>query len=169
MVMTVKRVLSIMALTVMMVCLFMSVEPAVALADNNTYYGADSYGAYKLTYSGRRADIVLYPSGDGYYINLNYDIAAATAGFGKAVLFSNDVPNDMLIVHIYDPLSDKLSNFAVNDIKIYGNSVFCFDGDSVFISDDKAPGIIYRYSLDGRYQIIKLAKSRSSIFRTSAF
>ena len=43
-----------MALTVMMVCLFMSVEPAVALADNNTYYGADSYGAYKLTYSGRR-------------------------------------------------------------------------------------------------------------------
>lgn len=57
MVMTVKRVLSIMALTVMMVCLFMSVEPAVALADNNTYYGADSYGAYKLTYSGRRADI----------------------------------------------------------------------------------------------------------------
>ena len=100
---------------------------------------------------------------------MNYDIAAATAGFGKAVLFSNDVPNDMLIVHIYDPLSDKLSNFAVNDIKIYGNSVFCFDGDSVFISDDKAPGIIYRYSLDGRYQIIKLAKSRSSIFRTSAF
>lgn len=49
-----KRVLSIMALTVMMVCLFMSVEPAVALADNNTYYGADSYGAYKLTYSSSR-------------------------------------------------------------------------------------------------------------------
>ena len=49
-----KRVLSIMALTVMMVCLFMSVEPAVALADNNTYYGADSYGAYELTYSSSR-------------------------------------------------------------------------------------------------------------------
>ena len=46
-----------MALTVMMVCLFMSVEPAVALADNNTYYGADSYGAYKLTYSGRRTHL----------------------------------------------------------------------------------------------------------------
>lgn len=144
-----KKLLSVIMILALLSGSLFCMDTAVALTGSNTYYGADSDGAYCLSFSGRHADLVLYPSGDSYYVDLSYDIAAGTAGFGKAVFLSDDVENDMLIVHIYDPFSNELKNFAINGLKAFGNALLCYDGDSVYISDDRETNILYRYSSDG--------------------
>ena len=144
-----KRILSLIMTAVLLVCIFLSALSPTALSRSDEYYGADRSGAYHLSFSGRRADIILYPSQQSYYVELNYDIAEGTAGFGKAVLLSNDVSNDMLIVHIYEPMTGCLSNFAVNGLKAYENTVFCYDGDSLFITDNNDPSKLRRYSSGG--------------------
>ena len=102
-VMAVKRLLALLLMAALLLsAAFGSVN---AVSRSGTYYGADGSGGYYVSFRGSHADISLFPSGISSSVDLSYDIDAVSAGGGRIVMLSNDVPNDMLIVQIYEPAS----------------------------------------------------------------
>lgn len=146
-VMAVKRLLALLLMAALLLsAAFCSVN---AVSRSGTYYGADGSGGYYVSFRGSHADISLFPSGISSSVDLSYDIAAVSAGGGRIVMLSNDVPNDMLIVQIYEPTSNYFDSYAINELKAYENNAFCYDGDDLYIADNQKPNTVKRYDIYG--------------------
>lgn len=141
--MAVKRLLALLLTAALL--LSAAFCSAHAVSHSDTYYGADDSGAYYISFRGSHADISLFSPDISASIDLSYDIAAVSAGGGKIAMLSNDVLNKSLIVQIYEPTRDYLDSYAIYDQRAYENTAFCFDGDELYIADDRKPNTVKCY------------------------
>lgn len=125
-------------------------SPAYRAYSQNTYISSDRSGVYRISFSGRHADITRYSDRTvSASIDVQYKISAVRAYDGTIVLCCDDAEQNQLIVYIYYFDRDYLDSFAIYRSRFYGNTDFCCDSDSIYLVDHQYTNVIGRYSFQG--------------------
>ena len=107
---------------------------------------ADANGIYNISVNGNIASAnILLPKQKNAVINTAKPVVAASVFGDTFVALCNDTENSVLQVYTYDLNSGIQDSFAVNDITLGNNQVFCYDNGALYLADPARKNIIHCY------------------------
>ncbi len=144
-----KRVLSLV-LTAILFILGAFSASAYNSSRSGTLLHADDSGLYRISFSGKRAEIFCYPSETfNASLTLSYNITAADVFDGTVIFCCDDSDNHQMIVYVYSVDTGMLDSFAIYGGGVYDNADFCCDDESIYLIDSRSPDILRKYRFDG--------------------
>ena len=108
----------------------------------------------------------LCPDTYGADLNLDHTIASVGIFDDTIAALCNDVKNHQLEVYTYQPDTDVMDSFAINDVRYYGDCGFCYDSNSIYLVSDRNSKVIERYSTSGK--LLDSYSFNSSVSQLSA-
>ena len=126
-----KRFLSIVLIVILLTVGVFSFSEFKAYVQN-VFVFSDYSGKFKVSFSGRHADILYIANGSiEAGVDVGYNISAVCAYDDTVVLCCNDPEHDQFVVYTYNPCSDYLDSFVVSGCMIYSDSAVCCDDSSI--------------------------------------
>lgn len=144
-----RKLLSLL-MTLLLVVSSAASPAAYTTEPDHCYTSIDRTGAYRITYSGRNAEITRYgDSTDTVSLRLETVISAICAYDDRVVLFSDDSSNNQLIMSVYNIKSDITDIFALYGDMLYADTDYCCDNRYVYLENAHDPRQLEQYDYFG--------------------
>ena len=117
---------------------------------DNSKTVVNSDGMYLISWSGKQMSVIrTAPYNVEAELSLNY-VPAVVSVFGSTmVALCNDLDHKQLIVYTYDIDRDSLDSYAVSDAYVRYDRGFYYDGDNLYLTDERNNAVISRYTSGG--------------------
>ena len=150
-----KRMMIIFAVSVILNSALALTSYAYSYTDYSVYTDnskvvVNSDGLYLISWSGKQMSVIRSaPDNIEAELSLNYSPAVASVFGSTLVALCNDLDHNQLIVYTFDIVRDSLDSFAINDAYVRYDRGFCYDGGSLYLTDERRNNVINQYSSGG--------------------